>query len=1176
MRTVDGEVLFSPTDLVGFLACGHLTQLDRASFAGLIEKSKKVDEELQLLIDKGREHETRYLGLLAAEGLGVTDIDDGDHSAAGLLAARERTIEAMHRGDDVIYQATFIEGGWSGQADFLRRIDQPGAPSRLGAWIYEPEDTKLALSAKAGALVQLLTYARMVEAVQGIAPERVHVVLGRAEVTKASFRVADYGAYHRLVTRRFEDLVLRGEPPTAELLHVVPDPVEHCGVCSWAQHCRDLRYRAGHLSRVSFIRRDQIEDLRAAGIPTIWVLGGLGDPLPRVKGIAVDVLARLQDQAGMQLEEARTRVRFHKILEHPEPPPERGLLSLPEPSPLDVFFDFEGDRFALDDGLEYLFGWVEAPGPGTEPADAAFSTLWAHDRVQEKQALEAFVDYVSERRVRDPGMHVYHYAPYEPTTLHRLTQLHGTRQEELDVLLRAGVFVDLYRVVRQGVRVSSESYSIKRLEPLYALTRDADGIAKALSSMIAYERWLRDRDQAILDDIADYNRDDCVSTLMLRDWLEERRIELIQRLGRDPGRPVPGSSEPSDALRATDDETASVRAALTADIPPETLDTDALDPERQARRLLANLLGWHRREARADWFEWFRLRDLGADDLVRDSTALGVNGFEGQVGLEAKSKLFRWLFDPEQETKLREGAEVVAAPGLDPTNMSTIGVVRRLDLDLGVIEIKIGPKKERLDLDQITGFLPDTPFRSGPQSDSVLGLGKWVVENAIAADGPSRAVRDVLLDRPPRISGITPGAPLVPDGHAPNLAARELALALDHSYLAIQGPPGSGKTYVGAAIVLDLVRPRPGHQRRVVGITAFSHAAIGNLLAEIVRQSKGQSPVRILQKAGENEWCRLDAVECTNDNQVVEARLAAGDVDIVAGTSWLWSRPELVEAVDTLVVDEAGQVSLANLVASGRAARNLVLLGDPQQLSQPVKGAHPPGAEKSALEHVVGNHEAIPADRGVFLATTRRLHPSICSFTSELFYDGRLRSMDGLELQSILSDDPILGGDGLRWVPVEHVGRTNFSSEEVDVVASLVSELLTKKWRDRDKNVQPIQPKDILVVSPYNAQVVLLHKALPAHVRVGTVDKFQGKEAPVVIYSMATSTPDDMPRDMSFLFSRNRFNVATSRAQAHVILVCNPALLTVPCKTPEQMRLANVLARFVELAGESATRTDPT
>ncbi len=371
---------------------------------------------------------------------------------------------------------------------------------------------------------------------------------------------------------------------------------------------------------------------------------------------------------------------------------------------------------------------------------------------------------------------------------------------------------------------------------------------------------------------------------------------------------------------------------------------------------------------------------------------------------------------------------------------------------------------------------------------------------------------------------------------------------------------------VGAAIIHDLVRsPVEGH-RRVVGITAFSHAAIGTLLAEIVRQSAGKPAVRILQKASDEDWCGLDAVEHTNDNKTIEARLTVGDVDVVAGTSWLWSRPKLIDALDTLVVDEAGQVSLANLAAIGPAASNLVLLGDPQQLQQPVKGAHPPGAEKSALEQVVGDHEAIPADRGVFLATTRRLHPSICSFTSELFYDGRLKSMDGLERQSILSDDPILSGDGLRWVPVEHVGRTNLSPEEVDAVASLVRELLTKAWRDRDGNVQPIQEKDILVVAPYNAQVVLLHKELPADVRVGTVDKFQGKEAPVVIYSMATSTPDDMPRDMSFLFSRNRFNVATSRAQALVVLVCNPALLTVACKTPEQMRLANVLARFVELA----------
>ena len=545
------------------------------------------------------------------------------------------------------------------------------------------------------------------------------------------------------------------------------------------------------------------------------------------------------------------------------------------------------------------------------------------------------------------------------------------------------------------------------------------------------------------------------------------------------------------------------------------------------------------------------------------------------VGRDGRSDVHRWRFDPAQEIKLHRGDKVVAVPPLDPADSSDIGPIFRLDLEAGVLELKVGARKTR-DGAGIDGFIPTTPIRTTEQRKSILELGKWVVEHGIDADGPNRAARDVLLGRPPRVRGVAAGGPLLADGEDPSLGARRLALALDDSYLPIQGPPGSGKTYTGAKIILDLVRtPAPTGERRVVGITAFSHAAIGQLLREVVKHAGQGSGLRIIQKADEDDWCGAPAVDRV-DNKEVDARLAAGTVDIVAGTPWLWSRPALEGAVDTLVVDEAGQISLANLAAIGRAARNLVLLGDPQQLSQPVKGAHPPGAEKSALEQVLGAHQAIPPERGVFLGTTRRLHPAICAFTSELFYEGQLGTLAGLEHQAVLGDGGLLAGSGLRWIPVDHTGRASVAPEEVEVVSECVSGLLARDWRDRDGVVTRLLPKDVLVVSPYNAQVARLRGALPAGVRAGTVDKFQGQEAPVVIYSMATSTPDDMPRDMSFLFSPNRFNVATSRAQALVILVCNPALLTVACRTPEQMRLANTLAFFVEVAQAAApAQTDP-
>jgi uncharacterized protein len=312
-------------------------------------------------------------------------------------------------------------------------------------------------------------------------------------------------------------------------------------------------------------------------------------------------------------------------------------------------------------------------------------------------------------------------------------------------------------------------------------------------------------------------------------------------------------------------------------------------------------------------------------------------------------------------------------------------------------------------------------------------------------------------------------------------------------------------------------------------------------------------------------------VEVVGDNHLVAARLGEGRADVVAGTPWLFARPELAGAVDVLFVDEAGQMSLANVVAAGASAESIVLLGDPQQLAQPSKGAHPPGAGASALEHLLGDHATIPADRGLFLATTWRLHPALCDFVSEAFYEGRLEPDPACRTQC-LDDGTWAGGAGVRWRPVHHAGNRTASAEEVTEVVRGVDALLGRRWTDRDGRRQRLGLDDILVVSPYNAQVARLRTALPPGARVGTVDRFQGQEAAVVIFSLATSSTDDLPRSVEFLYSLNRLNVAVSRARALVVLVCCPDLLRVRCRTPREMRLANALCRLAELARDTGRR----
>jgi uncharacterized protein len=444
-----------------------------------------------------------------------------------------------------------------------------------------------------------------------------------------------------------------------------------------------------------------------------------------------------------------------------------------------------------------------------------------------------------------------------------------------------------------------------------------------------------------------------------------------------------------------------------------------------------------------------------------------------------------------------------------------------------------------------------------------MRLGQRVADQGFAGIGPYQAARDLLCLEPPRIEGVIEGAPLVQVGERAKDIALLLAPRLTDTYLAIQGPPGSGKTTIGAELIVDLVK-----RGKRVGITANSHKVISNLLDKTMGEARRRGQlVRAMQKADERDRCASQDVQSTNSSSTVEGALAADEVEVVAGTPWLFARASFPAKLDYLVVDEAGQMALANVLAIAGTANNLILLGDPNQLRQPSHGIHPEGVDRSVLDHVIQDQPTMPNAYGLFLETTYRLHPTICTFVSEAFYDGKLEPDDSTKRQTLAVSNGG-GGLGLRYFPVEHAGNRTLSPEEINRVDHTFRALLGLPWTDRDGNTRQLAIDDVLVVAPYNAQVRRLVETLPSGARVGTVDKFQGQEAPVVIYSMATSSVDDAPRGMDFLFSLNRLNVAASRAQGLVVLVCSPELLKARCRTPDQMRLASALCRLVELAGE--------
>jgi uncharacterized protein len=1147
MQLRDGRPTYFATDLTSFLGCRHLTTLERLAALRLARRPSFDDPMLELLRERGLEHERAYVESLAAGGKRVVEIDaQGPDAFAATLAA-------MHEGADAVVQARLEHGAWAGVADVLLRV--PGEVDRRGeaAFLYEPVETKLARETRGATLIQLCLYAELLAELQGAPPEVLRVVVPGRDFEPERYRFAEFRAYFRLVRRDFEAELARPAPASLEGARTYPEPVPHCDVCSWYPVCEERWRRDDHLSLVAGLRRMHRKELAHLGVTTLAELARLPLPLARrpARGSAA-ALERAREQARLQ-HEARTsgRPTFELL-----PIEDRhGLAALPAPSPHDVFLDLEGDRLS-EGGFDYLFGWAFRGPDGR----VRYESLWALSPAEEKAAFERFVDLVVGLRRRDPGVHVYHYAPYEPTAFKRLMGKYATRADELDELLRAEVFVDLYSVVRRGLRAGVESYSIKRLEPLYGLVREVD-LRRVSRLLRAVELAVARKDGAsvtpeVREAVRGYNRDDCLSALALRDWLETLRAAEEERRGAPIPRRPPPDSAPGEVLGERLARVRAVSDALTAGLPVER------GEEEQATWILAQLLEWHRREDKVDWWEYFRLRDLPGDELQGEPAAIAGLELERRLGTTKRGAVVDRYRFPPQDTDVRAG-DTLYEPGVE--RRTSFATVQAMDLAGRTVDLRKGRAA--------AGSHPGALFRhevvtNDDAAEALLRLGEWVRDHGLDAPGPHRAARDLLLRRNPRL---LPGAPLRLPGERSSASARRAVLALDDGVLAIQGPPGSGKTYTGARMIVDLVRAG-----KKVGVTAVSHKVIRNLLDEVVEAAaEAGETVRCLQRVQAASSAPNPAIhEVTSAPKAVAHVLGSAPPGgagvppfaVFGGTAWLWSRPDLAEAVDVLFVDEAGQMSLANVLACAQGARSLVLLGDPQQLEQPQKASHPDGSERSALEHLLEGHDTMPEERGLLLRETWRLHPTLCAFTSELFYEGKLSPQPSLAAQRLGGPTPFAGA-GLFHVPVAHEGNQNRSPEEAERVAEIVTGLVAPgvTFTDAKGETRPLDLDDVLVVAPYNAQVSEIAARLPG-ARVGTVDKFQGQEAPVVVYSMATSSAEEAPHGMEFLYSRHRLNVATSRARCTCILVGSPKVFEPECRTPAQMRMANAFCAYLAAA----------
>lgn len=1103
MRWNGNQIRLSASDLMRFMACPHAARLDLAWLRGEDEDLAPVDdsEDAVLLQQHGDRHEMDHLERLEAEGKDVIRIETEDVPFEESLKA---TREALRAGPDIIFQAALDDGMWGGYADFLERVP---APSDLGAFSYEVADTKLKRKPAPGHLLQLALYSDLLAAVQGYAPEKAHIQLGTGE--RVSFRLSEYSEYARLARDRLEEFV-RNPPPTR------PVPCSLCDLCRWRDHCGDAWREKDSLYLTAGIMKSQVSKLEAAGVDTMAALAGRED---RVRRLADATLEKLRIQARLQHARKTGGPTFELRLHVPG----KGFDLMPRPDPGDLFYDIEGDPFYSEagaEGLEYLHGVWD----GEE-----FAALWAHDLAGEKKALASLFALFEERLRRHPNAHIYHYASYEITALRRLATRHGIGESRLDQWLRERRFVDLYAVVRGGVFASEPSYSLKDLEAFYDMPREGE-VKTAGASIVAYEKWRDTGDAGILAEIADYNRIDCISTERMRNWLLEVRSEgPWLEIGE-------GETERSAAQQSANE-------ALS-----ELLSASGLPEERQ--RMLYDLGVFHWRESKPQAWSVFDSAAKDFEDLCDDMECLaGLVATGGHYSVERF--VGREYGYPPQETKLREGSSALFARD-DRFALVTIILLDRSQRRICLRTGWGAELPDRLDL------LPN--FALNPQPipraiRKVIADQCWLRSN--------RAAEDLLSRNPPRFHG-PPPLPLNGDTETLDglIAA---ARAMDRSVLPVQGPPGTGKTYVAARAILALVR-----EGKRVAVSSNSHAAIRNVLMGCVDALRtGETGLteddvhlahKISSRAGDLPEEVRRAISCVTSNSAG----AIYSADVVGGTAWLFSRNEIEGAFDYLFVDEAGQVSLANLVAMSNAADNLVLIGDPRQLPQVVQGAHPHPANLSGLDWMLGQGQNVDPAHGIFLPETWRMHPDLCAYISSQFYEDRLESHPSTALQSVEARG--LPSCGAWRVPVDHEGRAQICAEEIEAIRDTIERLLAGTWTDRNGRSRPVCESDIIVVAPYNAQVNALSEALPA-IRVGTVDRFQGQEAPVALVSMTASSSEETSRGLDFLLSRERLNVAVSRGKGLSLVFASPRLLHTNCATVEQMRLVNALCALPD-AGE--------
>ena len=1080
----------------------YLREIDRDAV-----QEDPEDSFMQIASKKGDQHEMDLFTDLSSQNITSKIILDGDQEDM-----IEATKIAMSQGVEIIYQGALGDDQFFGRTDFLHRIE---GKSNFGEYAYEIWDAKLANKSRPKFLIQLCCYSEMLAKAQGTLTDTCVLIYGNKE--RESFNVGNYFVFYKAIKGLF--LRFHGSTKNDSL----PDPELYRNWGRFSEHAKSVLVERDHLSQIAGINLSQIHKLNEAGIKT---LEDLTKTDKKIESLDRRVFERLKQQAKMQSQAKTSGVIPFEVLKDMEQG--LGLYSLPPKSDLDIYFDIESNPLLTKIPLHYLWGAAH------EDNEDGFDCWWAHSEEEMKLAFEAFMDWTYSRWKKDKGMHVYHYGQFEITAMRTLMGHFGTREKEVDDLLRSEVFVDLYRIVKQSLCIGTEGYGLKAIEPLFREERDNE-VGSGQDSTVVYEVWSSERgetkdhtDSDSLKEIWDYNKDDCVSLISLSDWLRD----IQQKEGVNYFFKVSKERKVEE-----------VDASLLID---ELVEGLASKDDKPHAKLLANLCLYHKRENKPAYWRLFDRLESSDEDLVMDLDCLGsliTTGEEEKI--TSRSSAYTYSFDPNQDTKLKRGDRVKLK---QDTNISV--TIEEMNINDGVIKLK-----STSELPSLLSLIPLNVVPPRPIDSSIQEIAHDYLHSGVI----NKCLDNFLSRSRPNLkedfgSDLSSCADDILD------SAIKISSSLDGGYFCMQGPPGTGKTYVGSRVISSLVK-----QGFKIGVASNSHKAINNILEKVIEvmDSDGVEGKIARIHSGEDDLYenpRIKLYKNIGQAELHEAR-------VVAGVAWTFANEKMSDELDYLLIDEAGQVSLANMVGMSRSCKNIILMGDQMQLSQPTQGIHPEDSGVSCLDYLLEDFATVPLDKGLLLPDTYRLHSDICEFISSRVYEGRLKSVDIANQRRLLLNSSLVNkSSGIFYFPVEHQGNEQSSSEEVKAIHRIIEELLKGKKEDENGKIKKIQPADMLIVSPYNHQIRLLQDALGSKFEIGTVDKFQGREAPIVIISMAASDIDSAPRGAEFLMEKNRLNVALSRAQTLAILVASSGLNKPIANTSKEMSLVNFYMDLVDFS----------